>query len=219
MAEPSESNLFREIDEELRHEHYAKLWKKYGGYVIGAALVLVLGVAGYQGWHAYDTSTRNTLGERFVNAQRLVDEGRIDLATEEFSKLAAESGGGYRLLARFQEAALLARNGDNAGAVAAYRELSADSGVDTLYRDLAILLEVLHVADTGDAETLGSRLAPLTEPGNPWRHSAREITAQLAFAGGDREGARQLFSQLAGDDTAPSGVRDRAVEMLAIIGE
>ena len=40
-----QENLFKEIDEDLRQERFAKLWKKYGPYIISAAVALVL-VAG-----------------------------------------------------------------------------------------------------------------------------------------------------------------------------
>ena len=35
-------DIFREIDEELRHDHYAKLWQTWGKYVIAAAVALAL---------------------------------------------------------------------------------------------------------------------------------------------------------------------------------
>ncbi|MEE8534520.1 MAG: hypothetical protein V3S45_00650, partial [Kiloniellales bacterium] len=59
---------------------------------------------------------------------------------------------------------------------------------------------------------------PLTADANPWRHSAREISAVLAFRSGDREKAVELFTGLAKDASAPEGIRARAGEMLAAIG-
>ena len=40
------SDIIREVDEELRHERYKKLWDRFGLYVIGAALLGVLFRAG-----------------------------------------------------------------------------------------------------------------------------------------------------------------------------
>src|SRR5690349_4862887 len=34
------SDIFREIDEELRRDNIAKLWQRYGKYVIGLAVLL-----------------------------------------------------------------------------------------------------------------------------------------------------------------------------------
>jgi len=218
LADPSHDSLFREIDEELRQEHYAKLWKKYGNYVIGAALALVVGVAGFQGWRNYDVKTRSAEGMRFAEAQRLMQGDQNEAAAQAFGRLAADASAGYALLARFQEAALLARRGDRAGAIAAYRELAEDTGIDALYRDLALVLGALHEIDTVDRAALSQRMAPLAADDNPWRHSAREIIAVLAQRGGDVGKARELYSGLANDVAAPSGIRSRAQEMLAILG-
>ena len=40
------TDLFREIDEEIRHDRALEIWKKYGNYVIAAASVLRAADAG-----------------------------------------------------------------------------------------------------------------------------------------------------------------------------
>ncbi len=221
MADPVQDSLFREIEEDLRHERFAKLWKRYGNYVIGAAFAVVLSVAGYQGWRAYDIATRQSDGERFAEALKLAGDNQTQAAEEAFAGLAADATKGYALLARFQEAALLAKGGERAAAAVAYEDLAADSGVDAVYRDLAVILGALHELNgTGaGAGDLSNRLAPLTADGNPWRHSAKELTAVLAARAGNRTKARELFTALAADVTAPQGIRARAGEMLAILGQ
>jgi hypothetical protein len=175
-------------------------------------------VAGYQGWRSYDISVRSAEGGRFATAQRLAAEARHDEALNAFAALAADATAGYSLLARFQEAALLARTGDRDAAVAAYHEIAADTGVDVLYGDLAVVLAALQEADGPNLQAAIFRLAPITADDNPWRYSAREVSAVLALRMGEPAKARQLFDALATDSTAPQGVRSRAAEMLAVIG-
>jgi hypothetical protein len=217
LADPIQDSLLREIDDDLRQEKYAKLWKQYGVHVIAAAFLLVAGVAGYQGWSQYDISNREAQGEQFAGAMRLArEDGRAE-ATKAFSTLARE-GGGYSVLARLQEAALLASAKDRAAAAAVYREIADDSGIDAVYRDLAVVLGVLQDMEGGESSNLTLRLAPLTADANPWSHSAREISAVLAFSSGDRDKAVEIFTGLANDVSAPEGIRARAGEMLSAIG-
>lgn len=221
MADIIQDSLLREIDEDLRQEKYARLWKRYGSFVIAGAVLLVAGVAGYQAWQAYDRDRREAAAVAFQDAVTLAETDPAAAQTA-FQTLAAEGAGGYDLLAGFQSAALAARQGDWAGAVAAYGRLAAEAD-DPLFGDLAILLGALHeinaptpISAPGDVQR---RLEPLATDDNPWRHTARELLAVLALNDGDRDGARALFSSLAEDAESPAGIRARAQEMLSAIGE
>ena len=63
-----------------------------------------------------------------------------------------------------------------------------------------------------------ARLEPLLADDNPFRFSARELSALVALHAGDKTKARELFKALSEDQAAPSGVRDRAQEMLLAVG-
>ncbi len=220
MAEKTEDDiLFREIDEDLRHDEFQKLWKAYGKYALAGVVVLVLGVAGFKGWQSYDISAREALGVRFQSAAELVTAGKTDEALKRFSEI-AKDGGGYQMLARFNQARIYARQGDSTGAAAAYRALAGDGDIDSLFRDVAVILGAYQeLNDPGaDLPALAGRLEALSTENSPWRYSAREISGLLARRSGDRTKAKELFQGLAKDPRAPQGVRARAQEMLSIIG-
>ena len=198
MAEPNESGIFREIDEEIRQEHYAKFWKKYGNMVIGAAALVVLGVAGFQGWKSYDMGRKTESGTELAAAMRLVDDGKTDAARAALDVLAETGRAGHAAIAQFQNAALLAETGRADDAAKIYSSLSNDGGLDQVYRDLALVLEATLRIDSMDG-TLENRLLTLSGEGNPWRHSARELLALKAMQAGDREKALGLFEALSQD--------------------
>jgi hypothetical protein len=212
------ADIFREVDEDLRRERAEKLWQKYGGYVVGAALGIVLTTAGYVGWQNYTESRRIAEGDRYAAALALVRPGQETAGADALARAAEETSIGYATLARLREATLRAEAGDLAQAVAILDALAADDDIETVYRDLAVLLSVMHQMNGGDQATLGERLAPLTADANPWRFSALEVSGLLAFRSGDRTGARETFARLADDAASPPGIRARAAEMLAILG-
>jgi len=210
--------FLREVDEDLRHERQAELWKKYGNTIIGAALTIVLIVAGYQGWKAYDLSSRQGMSEQFVAASTLAGQKKFDEAKLAFAALASE-GGGYGLLARLHEAALMVEKGDPQGAAAAYFEIADNTSIAEVYRNLAATMGVLNGFDSLPVESLRARLSSLTGETNPWRHGARELQALLENKSGERSKAQELFDQLAKDATAPQGIRTRAAEMASVLGQ
>jgi len=220
VAEPIEEGILREIDEELRQDQFAMLWKKYGKFILAVAAIIIATVAGYKGWESYDISSRGQQGERFAASLRLAQEGNEQAALDALKDFSAEAGTGYQMLSGFRAAALMADQGDASGAIAAYDKLADDNSLQSVYRDLAVLLGAVQRLNAGeDAAALTTRLAPLSADNNPWRHSARELMAVLADQSGDKTKARDLFKALSEDQTAPQGIRQRAGEMLAALSQ
>ncbi len=213
-------DIFREIDEELRQDKFEKLWREYGRYVIAGAVVVVLAVAGVSGWRQYQESQRLADGARFAVAKALSDDGKTEDAAALFASLGRESGTSYGTLARFHEAALSAREGSAEAAIGLYDALAADTGIDAPFRDLATILSASVRANRSspDAAAINDRLRPLIDAGGTWRHSALEILGTLAHRSGDMAKAKELFERIVDDVEAPRGLRARAAQMLAIMG-
>ncbi len=198
------ADIFKEVDEELRRDHAAKVWKKYGHVVIGAAVTVVLATAGYQVWTWWDVKQRTELSQGYAAAVDLFEQGRTEDAAAAFGGLAA-AGGGYGTLAAFNRARLLAEAGDTAAAIEAWDRLAASASAGPAFRGAATVLSVMHQSDSGDPADLEARREPLT--------------AIMALRRGDRTRAREIYTRLADDRTAPVGLRGRASQMLAALEE
>lgn len=211
--------LIKEVDEELQRERFEKLWKRYGGWVIGAAIAVVLVVAGYQGWQYWQGQVRAAEATRYAQALEALEGGDEDRAIGLFAELGGEGRTGYALLAQLRRADLLAARGEVEPARAAYESIAGDATNPRRYRELALLRSVLLGLETEDPRLLLSRLEPLTDDGSVWRHVGRELAALLAQRQGDTDRAVALYRQVAEDETAPQGARRRAAEMLAALGQ
>lgn len=212
------ADFFHEVEEDVKRERYEKLWKAYGKYFLAGLAAIVIVTAGTVFWRDYQIGQREAESERFTAALELARAGRNADAANAFSDLAQAAGAGYRVLARFRAAAALIETGDSAGAVATYDSIVADDGAGAILGDLARLLAARTLIDQAPAGEVGARLAPLLGEQNPWRHSARELSAVLALKSGDVAAARKAFRALADDLTAPTAVRARGAEMLAALG-
>jgi hypothetical protein len=213
-------DIFDEVEEDYRAERMKRLLARYAGLLTGAALLVVLGVAGLQGWRWWQDRAAAQAAVAYLAAGRSAAEPGADAkaVAERFAGIAAEAPSGYRMLSRLRAAALLAEAGDKPGALALWDAVAADDAVDPLYRDLATVTWGLHSLDAGDPAAIEARLAPLAEGTDPWRASAAEILALAALKRGETEAARRGLAALAADDTAPQGVRDRAGRLLSGLG-
>ena len=210
------SDIFREIDEELRRDNLLKLWSRYGRYVIAVAALALIVAGGVAAWRAHQLSERRAQSARYAGALALARAGKTADAATVFAAIARE-GGGYSVLASFEDAAMLAKSGDHKGAAAVYDRIADAGSVDPAFRNLAVLLSVMQTMPEANPQATIGRLAPLTAPGNPWRPTAVELTAAAKLKLGDNKAALALYKSLADDLTAPRSARARAAEMAAAL--
>jgi hypothetical protein len=209
------ADIFQEIDEELRQDRAAKLWARYGNYVIAVAVLIVLAVGGYKFWTARDLEKRQT----YQDAVSRAGGGDLEGAIDSLGGLARDSADGYGVLARLRQAALAAKKGDLEAAALAYGTVASDSAAPDILRDLARVRSVAARVETADPAELKTALAPIAVAGNPWRPMALELQGILAIRTGDMTAARAAFTELSDSADTPRGMRARAAEVLKALGK
>lgn len=206
------SDVFREVDEEVRREQLKKLWERYQALIVGVVLLVVVGVGGWRVYEWQQTRLAAQVGTQFENAITLADKGEHAEAEKAFAQIAASGTPSYRELARIRQAAALAAS-DPAAATEIYKQISADSSVEPVLRDLASLRAAAHLIDAGSHVDARKLLEPLAQPGHDFRHAARELLALNAYKAGDRPGALKWYAAILTDAETPASSRTR-VEML-----
>ena len=212
------SDIFREVDEEVRREQLKKLWERYSIFIIAAAVLFVAGIAAWRGYDYLEGKKAAEAGARFENALTLSEQGKHAEAEAEFAKLSKESTSGYRTLSRFAEAGQLAQR-DPKAAIAAYDALAADNTLPLLQRDLAAIRAGLLMADNSPYAEVQRRLEPLTAADRPFRHTARELLAFSAWRGGDAAAARRWYDMMITDSDTPASTRSRVEVLIALMPE
>jgi hypothetical protein len=212
------ADIFNEVEEDLRRDQAAAIWKKYGSLIVGAALVLVLAVAGYWGWTKYTANRQLQASADFLAAAANTD------LTQRAATLAAiaANGGSYGLLARFRLAETAIEGGDKAKARGILGEIARDGSADKPLRDLAAIQAALLELEIGKPEAAADLVKDLTQEGEPYRLSALEITGLAALAAGDTAKAKATFETVrkaAEEEAAPgSGFAERAEQLLDRLG-
>lgn len=211
------SDIFREVDEEVRQDKAKEVWKKYGIHIMGLAVLIVVCVGSFKAWQYYSVQKLEQAGADYLNSVTLIDNGKDADALEAFQVLSKKGTTGFYLLSKFQEAGLLAKTGKNDDALEIYDALAGNSALENNLRDLAKLRAGLLLSNTSSFTEVEARVGDLAKTGNSWRHSALEVLAVTAFRTGDLVKADQFFNQLSADLTTPSSMRVRAAAMSSII--
>lgn len=204
----SNDTILREVDEELRGDRLRSLWRRFGPFVIGAAVAIVLLVGINEGWKWWQDSQSAAASDRFYAALELADGGDAAAAQQAFAELEAAAPGGYATLARFREAGLLAAQGKTDEAIAAYDQL-ATSESNAQIKALALVFGANLYIDAGDVAAVEQRVQGLVEPTNPMRNAAREAIGLAQFKAGDLDAARRTLMQILADPQVSRDMQSR----------
>ena len=210
------TDIFHEVDEEVRREQLKKIWQRYGNYIIAGCLIVVVGIAGWRGYEWMQSKHAAESGAAFEQAATLAESGKVQEAEAAFAKLGIDGTAGYRILSRLREAAELARS-DPKAAIKAYEEIAADRGAGQVIQDLATLRAGYLLVDGTPYADLRNTLEPLTGPDRAFRYSARELLALSAWKQGDASAAKQWTETIIGDPQTPAGARSRAEVLSQLI--
>ena len=212
------SDIFREVDEDVRRDQAAEFWKKYQNYIIALVALIVLGTAGWRYYDYQRQQTAQAAGAQFEQALRLDRDGKEAEATAALAKVAAEAPGGYRMLARLADAALTAKT-DPARAIAAYDALAQDASIAPLFQETARLRAALLRLDAGETDKAKAALEALAAPpGGAYRQTAREMLGVVALAAQDYQGAGKWLDMVVADPDAPRNLRQTAELLLGLVG-
>jgi hypothetical protein len=211
--------MSREIEEELRRERLLKLWDTYGTYIVAAAVLVVLGVAGWQ-WYAYRQARANeAASQQYIFALYDFAGKRSFEAQKALEELLTKAPAGYATLARLRLAAFDGAEGNTADALAGYQQIAKDKSVDPLFGDFARLqIAMLNFDKVGFTE-LRNQLSPLAVDRSPWRYSARELLGLGAAKAGKAAEAKSYFQRLVNDKATPPGIAERARVMMVVLAE
>jgi hypothetical protein len=84
--------------------------------------------------------------------------------------------------------------------------------------DLARVIAATRSIDAGKADEYMAALEPLAGPDKPFRASVRELQALVDSQKGDLKRARELWTEITKDSSAPQGMVQRAQAMLSLNG-
>ena len=210
------TELFDEVDEDVRRDQLKKLWDRYSLLIIAVALLIIAAVGGWRGYQYLEAKKAAEAGASFDAAAAFSEQNKHAEAEAAFTKLAATAPSGYRGLSRLRAAAEAGARDPQAG-VKLYDDIAADHGFAADEQDLAKVRAAGLLLDTTTYDNLLQRLEPATAPTATYRHTARELLALSALHANNTAEARKWLDLIANDGETPSSLRSRVEALQALL--
>jgi len=213
------SDLFEEVEEQLRSDRYQALARKVAPWVLALAVAALVAALGVWGWRQYQLQITDKASLQYADGLTAQSQGDNAHATQIFGEVAKSPSKAYKSLALMQlgGAKMAAGKPDDIKAAVALFDQAAAAAPDDILGDAARLKSAFAILDTAPFAEVEGRLAPLMKDGHPYRVQAREALAFAKLLKGDTAGARRDFVVITGTLDAPEGARQRAQAAIGLI--
>jgi hypothetical protein len=210
------TDLFEEVEEQLRTDRYKQFARKVMPWFIGGAAALLVATLGYWGYDTYRTGQVSKAADQYAAAIEAFTANDREKARQLWTEVSKAQSGAYKSLSLMHLAAHAVEQKKTDEAVRLYDE-AAKAATDPLVGDAARLKSAFAVLDTASLKDMEARLKPLMEEGHPYRIQAREALAFAKLNAGDLAGARGDFVVLSQLLDAPQGAQARAQAAIGLI--
>ncbi|MGV6801866.1 MAG: tetratricopeptide repeat protein [bacterium] len=208
-----DDGIYREVDQELQDEKEIEDLKKNAPFLIAAAILIVVFVAGQQIWRVQKTARQERNSVAYEEAVKLAetDASAARLALE---NLAANAPDGYAALSLMQAASLADGLDDREGAIADYLAVTGLSVPERLKKLARIRAAYLSVPD-GQEKVMQILNSAETEQSTLSAY-AREVAGLAAMKNGDYGSAMSYFDGILVMPNAPAPLKIRVEEFAAL---
>jgi hypothetical protein len=210
------TDLFEDVEEQLRAERYRTLFNKAWPWVAGVIVAGLVVAGAWWGYDSYRTRAAEKASEQYVQAMVALEQGQKDQGVRILEEVAKSPSKAYKSMALMQIGGIHIADNKPAEAVKVFDE-AAKAAPDDIIGDLARLKSAFALLDTAPYAELETRLMPLTDDKRPYRVQAREALAFAKLMKGDTKGARQDFKVISQTLDAPQGARERAGAAVGLI--
>lgn len=207
------TDLFEEVEEQLRSDRYKQLARKLLPWMLGIAAAALIAALAYWGWDAWRTKQSDVASEKYVAAMDAFTAGDRAGAEKLWTEVSQSQSKAYKSLALMHLAAGAKRPAE---AVKLFDQ-AAEAAPDPVIGDAARLKSAFALLDTASLKDLEGRLKPLMEDGRPYRMQAREALAFAKLRTGDTTGARGDFVLISQSLDAGQGAQARAQAAIGLI--
>ena len=211
------TDVFEEVEEEIRSERLKRLARNWLPIVGGILLVALIAALSWWGWQSFESSRAHAGSIAYQRGLEALQSGDSAGAETAFTEAEKAGNGAYKSLALQQRAGIAVAANRIPDAIELFDQAARASG-DPILRDTAVYKSALLMMDNGATlETLEAKLEPLTKAGRPLLPFAQEALGMARLQFNKPAEAREMFVLLTLGQEIPDAVRQRAQAAISMI--
>ncbi len=208
------TNIFREVDEDIRKERYINLFRKYGVYAIAIIVIIVGTLAGIQFYSGYQVNKNEMLFAEYIN----IIENNSDDTLEKLSDSGNTSNLFLNGMYLLKKSDLLIASDQIDQATLLLSEAIENNSLNKIHNDVAIYKLLMINIETLSIEEIKSYQNKLISEVDAF-YLTEELIAIKFLIEGQKENAIKKFSELSTNNSVPIEIKNRSAVFIKIANQ
>tara|TARA_A100001011_G_scaffold327802_2_gene352128 strand:+ start:74 stop:715 length:642 start_codon:yes stop_codon:yes gene_type:complete len=210
------ANIFNEVDEDIRKERYKKLWSRYGKYLIGLILSIILVFSINQYLVSKNIADNKKLLEIYFAASEDIEKKQFELANESLNKIYNDKNDTLAAFSAFKLSESFLKNNNKIGAIASLENIFSNDSFETIYRELALYKYIMINFDVLDISNIESKINTINTKERQLNPYFKELIGIKYITTGDKAKAASIFNELSSSENTPFDLKIRLEKLIQI---
>ena len=209
-------NIFNEVDEDIRKERYKKLWSRYGKYLIGLIVSIILIFSINQYLASKKIADNKKLLEIYFTASENIEKNQFELAYENLNKIYNDNNTTLAALSAFKLSDSYLKNNNKIDAIALLENIFDNNSLETIYRELALYKYIMINFDVLDISNIESKINTINIKERKLNPYFKELLGIKYITIGDKVKASSIFNELSSSENTPFDLKIRLKKLIQI---
>ena len=210
------ANIFNEVDEDIRKERYKKLWSRYGKYLIGLIILIVLIFSINQYLVSKNISDNKKLLDIYFAAAEDIEKSQFQLANESLNKIYNSKNTTLAAFSAFKLSESYFMNNDNNNATSVLENIFNNNSLETIYRELALYKYIMINFDVLDINDIESKVSIINDKESQLKPYFEELVGIKYITIGNKSKASFIFDELSSSENTPFDLKVRLEKLIQI---
>ena len=212
-------NIFNEVDEDIRKERFQNLWSKYGKYIIGFLVLIIIIFSLTQYLQSKNISDNKKILDTYFIAVESIELNQLDLANQNLKNVYNEKNkilaaiGGIKLSQAFLE------DNNKTKSLSLLEDVYKNNSLESIYRELALYKYIIinfENIEISNIENMIGSIENNSNNNNMFNSYFQEMIGIKYLTLGNNKKANSIFTNLLLDEKTPFDLRMRLDKLIQI---
>ena len=210
------ANIFNEVDEDIRKERYQNLWSKYGKYIIGFLLLIVIVFSLTQYLQSKNTSDNKKILDTYFSALENIEKNQLDLANQNLNIVYNKKNKILAAISGIKLSQVYLEDNQKNKASSLLEDIYNNNSLESIYRELALYKYIMINFENIDVINIENMIDSIESNSNVFSLYFQEIIGIKHLTLGNAKKANSIFKNLSLDENTPFDLRMRLDKLIQI---